>query len=240
MSDQLIIKQRGEVLDLTLNDPDRGNLVTEEISGALADALTSVGPDVKLVRLRGAGPDFCRGRLAPRIDRATATALDFRGRTTAGPLRLYGAFRECPAPVLGVIQGQALGVGCALAGLCDLAVASEDAVFAIPEMNRNIPPALVMSALADRVPYKALVHMVLLREPVTAAAALAAGIVGQAVPAADLDRAAAAIEESVLACHAPALQAVKEYMRSAPSMAPAARASLASTLIATVDSSQTR
>lgn len=240
MGESLIIERRGEVLDLTLDDPGRGNLVTEEMSAALADALASAGPDAKLVRLAGNGPDFCRGRQAPPIDRATATAMDFRGPTTAGPLRLYGAFRDCPAPVLGVIQGQALGVGCALAGLCDLTVASEDAVFAIPEMNRNIPPALVMSALADRVPYKALTHMVLLREPVTAAEALAAGIVGQVVAPENLDRAAAAIEESILSRAAPALRAVKEYMRSAPTMSPAARASLASTLIATVDSSQSR
>jgi enoyl-CoA hydratase/carnithine racemase len=240
MGDPLVVEHRGEVLDLTLNDPGRGNLVTEEISAALADALTSAGPDVKLVRLQGRGPDFCRGRQSPPIDRATATAMDFRATVTAGPLRLYSAFRECPAPVLGIIQGKALGVGCALAGLCDLTIASEDAVFAIPEMDRNIPPALVISALVDRVPYKTLSHLVLLRETVTAAEAMAAGIVGRVVTGEDLDGAAATIEESVLRCTAAALQGVKEYLRSAQSMAPAARASLASTLIATVESSQYR
>lgn len=236
----LSVRQRGEVLDLVLKDPERGNLVTEEVSAAMVAALTSVGPDVKLVRLGAEGPDFCRGRQSPPIDRATATAMAFRSTIAAGPLRLYAAFRECPAPILGVVQGKALGVGCALAGLCDITVASDDAIFAVPEMNHNIPPTLVISALADRVPYKTLCHLVLLREPITAAEAQAAGIVGRVVPRPEIDTACAAVEASVLECTTAALHGVKEFMRSASAMEPAARAALASSLIATVQASQNR
>ena len=240
MEPGLNVRRRGDVLDLILNDPERGNLVTEEIGAALADALADVGPEVKLVRLAAEGPDFCRGRQSPPIDRATATAMDFRSVIAAGPLRLYGAFRDCPAPILGVVQGKALGVGCALAGMCDLTVASDDATFAIPELNHNIPPTLVISALADRIPYKALSHLVLLREPITAAEAQSAGIVGQVVPRLELDATCAKAEASVLECTAAALHGVKEFMRSAAAMEPTARAALASSLIATVQASQNR
>jgi enoyl-CoA hydratase/carnithine racemase len=236
----LNVRRRGDVLDLVLDDPEHGNLVTEEMGAAMAAALGDVGPDVKLVRLTAEGPDFCRGRKSPSIDRATATAMDFRSVIAAGPLRLYGAFRDCPAPILGVVQGKALGVGCALAGMCDLTVASDDATFALPEMNHNIPPTLVISALADRVPYKALSHLVLLRAPITADEAKTAGLVGEVVPRADLDAAAAKTEASVLECTAAALQGVKEFMRSAASLDPGARTSLASSLIATVQASQGR
>lgn len=240
MEPRLNVTHRGAVLDLVLDDPERGNLVTEEIGAAMADALANVGPEVKLVRLEGEGPDFCRGRQSPPIDRATATAMDFRSAIAAGPLRLYAAFRECPAPILGVVRGKALGVGCALAGLCDITVASDDAIFAVPEMNHNIPPTLVISALADRIPYKTLSHLVLLREPITAAEAQTAGIVGRVVPRLEMDTACAAVEKSVLECTAAALRGVKEFMRSAPRMEPAARAALASSLIATVQASQHR
>lgn len=240
MGPGLAVTDRGEVIDLVLSDPERGNLITEETGAAMAGALAAVGPEVKLVRLEAEGPDFCRGRQSPPIDRATATAMDFRSAIAAGPLRLYAAFRECPAPILGVVRGKAFGVGCALAGLCDITLASEDATFAIPEMNHNIPPTLVISALADRVPYKTLIRLILLREPVTAAEAQAAGIVSQVVPPHDMDTACAAAEASVLECTAAALRGVKEFMRSAPALEPAARASLASTLIATVQASRNR
>ncbi|MGH3168726.1 MAG: enoyl-CoA hydratase/isomerase family protein, partial [Trebonia sp.] len=237
MEPGLNVRRRGDVLDLILCDPERGNLITEEIGAAMAGALAEAGPDVKLVRLSAEGPDFCRGRKSPPIDRTTATAMDFRSTIAAGPLRLYGAFRDCRAPVLGVVQGRALGVGCALAGMCDLTVASDDATFALPEMNHNIPPTLVISALADRIPYKTLCHLVLLRDPVTAAEALTAGLIGQVVPRPELDAASAKTEASVLECTAAALQGVKEFMRSAAVMEPTARAALASSLIATVQAS---
>jgi len=240
MATGLNVRRRGDVLDLILSDPEHGNLVTEEMGAAMAAALADVGPDVKLVRVTGEGPDFCRGRKSPPIDRASATALDFRSVIAAGPLRLYGAFRDCPAPILGVVRGKAFGVGCALAGMCDLTIASGDATFALPEMNHNIPPTLVISALADRIPYKTLCHLVLLREPISAADAKTAGLVGEVVPRADLDAAATKTEASVLECTAAALRAVKEFMRSAASLDPSARASLASTLIATVQSSHNR
>lgn len=238
MESGLSVARRGEVVDLVLNDPGRGNLITEEVSAAAASVLTAVGPEVKLVRLRGEGPDFCRGRQSPPIDRATATASAFRETIAAGPLRLYAAFRECPAPVLGIVQGKALGVGCALAALCDLTVASEDAVFAIPEMNHNIPPTLVISALADRIPYKVLSHLVLLRETISAREAQAAGIVGKVVSRPDLESASAVLETALLGRSAAALHGVKEFMRSAPAMEPASRAALASSLLGTVQSSQ--
>jgi enoyl-CoA hydratase/carnithine racemase len=240
MEPGLNVRRRGAVLDLVLSDPERGNLVTEEIGAAMAGALANVGPEVKLVRLAAEGPDFCRGRQSPPIDRATATAMDFRATIAAGPLRLYAAFRECPAPILGVVQGKALGVGCALAALCDITVASDDATFAVPEMNHNIPPTLVISALADRIPYKTLSHLVLLREPITAAEAQTAGIVGKVVPRREMDVVCAAVEASVLECTAAALRGVKEFMGSASAMEPAARATLASALIATVQASQHR
>jgi enoyl-CoA hydratase/carnithine racemase len=192
------------------------------------------------VRLRGAGADFCRGRQSPQIDRARATAIEFRQKIAHGPLRLYDAFRECPAPVLVQVQGQALGVGCALAALGDLTVAAEDAVFSVPEMQHGIPPTLVISALADRLPYKAVAHLVLTRERIGAERALACGIISQIAPAAGLQSAADAIEKAMLSCSAAALQGVKEYLQSAPALAPRARSSLASSIIATVQASQNR
>jgi hypothetical protein len=62
-----------------------------------------------------------------------------------------------------MVQGRAHGVGAALAGLCDIAIVTEDSSFAIPEMDRDIPPTLVTAALCDRIPLKTLAYLVLTR-----------------------------------------------------------------------------
>lgn len=240
MTTGLTITQRDAVLDILLDSPQTGNLITPAMGDALSDALRGVGPEVKLVRLTGAGADFCRGRQSPPIDRATATAMAFRRTIADGPLYLYDAFRTCRAPILALVRGQALGVGCALAALSDLTVVAQSAVFGVPELNHGIPPTLVISALADRLPMKAILHLVLTRRPLGAEEAQRAGIAGQIVPDDELNAAGDAIESSLAGASAMALQAVKEYALAAGTLDSRARDALAGTMIATVQSSQHR
>ena len=240
MSSSIVIERKDALLELVLNSPETGNVITEDMGQVLEQTLRDVGSEVKLVRLRANGEHFCRGRKSPPIDRATATALAFRQKIAEGPLCLYQAFRACHAPIIGVAQGEALGVGCALAALCDLTIASETAIFAVPEMDHGIPPTLVISALAGRVPYKAISHLVYSRQRISARQVAEIGIVGQIVP---LDSLAAASDELVdvmLKNTAAALQGVKEYLRHAARLEPEAQTSLASSIIATVLSSQNR
>ncbi len=74
------------------------------------------------------------------------TAIDIRKKVIEPVLDLYQALRDTAAPILAAVQGRAAGVGCALAGLADVAIAAEDAQFTIPEMSHDIPPTLVISA----------------------------------------------------------------------------------------------
>ena len=240
MSSSIVIERKDALLELVLNSPQTGNVITEDMGQVLEQTLRDVGSEVKLVRLRANGEHFCRGRKSSPIDRTTATALAFRLKIAEGPLCLYQAFRACHAPIIGVVQGEALGVGCALAALCDLTIANETAIFAVPEMDHGIPPTLVISALAGRVPYKAISHLVYSRQRISARQAAEIGIVGQIVP---LDSLAAASDELVdvmLKNTAAALQGVKEYLRHAARLEPEAQTSLASSIIATVLSSQNR
>jgi enoyl-CoA hydratase/carnithine racemase len=240
MSSSIVIERKDALLEVVLNSPETGNVITEDMGQVLEQALRDVGSEVKLVRLRANGEHFCRGRKSPPIDRATATALAFRQKIAEGPLCLYQAFRACHAPIIGVVQGEALGVGCALAALCDLTIASETAIFAVPELDHGIPPTLVISALAGRVPYKAISHLVYSRLRISARQAAEIGIVGQIVPQDSLGAASDALVDLMLKNTAAALQGVKEYLRHAARLEPDAQSSLASSIIATVLSSQNR
>jgi len=234
----ILFNKDGEVATITLNRPDVGNLMTNEMGATLASMLDSASGS-KLVVLRGAGKDFCLGRDLPLPDARTApTALAVRQGNTEPALRTYAAFRRNTVPVLGVVTGGAIGFGCALAAACDLTFAAEDARFQLPEMNHGIPPCLAMSALIDRVPRKAIMDMVYSTDPFDARRALAIGLVSRVVPAQDLQKEVDRFVAGVATRSTATLLAVKEYMRSAPSMEPQAAADFASNLLSNVVSSR--
>ena len=189
MAAHLIVDDAEPFLRITLDRPSRGNVVTPEMMLDLPGAIAAVGPGHKAVVIRGAGADFCLGREpGPVPGGRTDTAFSAHAAVMGPILAVYRAARQCPVPLIAAVQGRAHGFGCGLVGVCDIALAADDSQFALPEMDKGIPPTLVMSALAD-VNRKTLVDMVYSRVTVDAAAALAAGIVGRCVPAAGLDAA---------------------------------------------------
>jgi enoyl-CoA hydratase/carnithine racemase len=234
MSEQVHIRRDGAVLEIVLDRADRGNALTAEMGEAIIEALRAVDGEVKLVRLGAAGPDFCGGRDSPIPTLgAKPSAETVRRKVALPPLALYDAIKAVPAPVLSVVRGRAVGAGCALACVADLVVCADDAVFQIPEMERDIPPTLVMAALADRVPVKTLAQMVYSRAPLGAIEARAAGLVSHVVPAAQLDAAAGALVETMLGNSAVTLRAVKQFLALAPGMPAGSASAFAGHLAAT-------
>ena len=234
MSEHVHIRRDGAVLDILLDRADKGNALTAPMGAAIVAALRGIDDDVKLVRLGAAGPDFCTGRDSPIPTLgARPSAETVRQKVALPPLELYDAIKAVPVPVIAVVRGRAVGAGCALACVADLVVCADDAVFQISEMERDIPPTLVMAALVDRVPVKTLAHMVYGRAPLDAADARPAGLVSHVVPAARLDAAAAALADTMLGNSAVTLRAVKQFLAVAPGMPPASASAFAGHLAAT-------
>jgi enoyl-CoA hydratase len=236
----VLFETRADSLDVVLNRPAEGNLITNEMGLEIARVLRKLGPEIKLIRLRGNGTNFCKGRQAPQIDREKSTVLDLRHPVAEVPLALYAAVKEARAPTLAVVQGEALGVGCALAAVCDLTLAAEDAVFQVPELNHNIAPTLVMWALLNRASYKTVAHLVFTRERIGARRAEMLGLVTKMVAPADLTKEADALAQDLLSRSAASLQGIKEYLKFASRMDPGAATAYSSVLNAAVSSSQPR
>lgn len=228
------IERNGPLVDIELNRPENGNLIDAAMSEAIIDAVSTLDDDVKLVRIMSSGPNFCKGRQSPMPPKdAKPSAETLRRVVTAPPLALYDALKAVRVPVVSVVRGEALGVGCALAGVCDIAFASDDAVFQIHEMERDIPPTLVMSALIGRVPVKTVAHMVLSRVKLSATEALHAGLVSRVVPAVSLNAEADALADTLLGCSAVTLRAVKQFLHLAPEMTTSGASGFAAHLAAT-------
>ncbi len=110
--------------------------------------------------LRGAGKDFCVGRAGMGARPAVEPTAYARRKFSDVVFDAYGAMRNCPIPIVAVVQGGAHGFGCAIAAACDITIASDKASFSVPEMAHQIMPTMVMSSFVDRVPRKAMAYMV--------------------------------------------------------------------------------
>jgi enoyl-CoA hydratase len=235
-SNAFTIAREGAVATVTLAKPDSGNRLAIDEVRALGRAIRTLGEEsrIKAVAVRARGEAFCLGRLPPSGANPPKTALAIRAGVTQPILDLYADLRATPVPVVAVVQGDASGFGCALAGQCDLAMAADTARFSLPEMEHNLPPTLAISAVLGKVPPKRLLHLVYTRRAIDAAEALAMGLVSEIAPRAALDDAAARTLAALTDRSRAALCAVKEYMAVAPHADPLGASRLAANLLAAV------
>ena len=149
----------------------------------------------------------------------------------------YATFRRLPIPVVNVVQGRALGLGCALAALSDITIAASTSIFQVPEMGHRILPGMVMSALIDRVPRKALMYLVHSTATITAERALSFGLVSEVVPESELEAKVEATIAAILKAPAIATEGVKEYVSRAMDMDIQGAVDFARNLHATINAS---
>lgn len=216
MSNHIRVITKGEVTTIALDRPDEGNRLTN----AMAEALTAEvdkAQNSRVIVLRGTGGDFCLGRsMQPPPPGSGASPLDIM-REDAGPMiEMFDAFRRRRQPVVAVVAGGAWGIGAVFAAIADVTIASANSTFKLGELERGIPPCIAMAPLLDRMPMKALAHLVYSAEEIDAPAALAAGIISRIVSPDELDGATERLVARMLSFPAEAVEAVKQYLATAP------------------------
>lgn len=235
MSEPIVTEKDSDITTIILNRPEVGNRQTDATWARLSEMIDAAAKESRLIVFKGAGDDFCLGRESMGGPRPVLEAYAVRERSET-IFNLYGAFRSAKIPIVGVVQGRAVGLGCALAALCDITLASDRARFQLPEMAHHIMPTIAMSALVDRVPRKAATYLIYSTQEIDAHKALIFGLVSNVVPANELDAAVAGLVEHFKKTPLAALLAVKEYARSAFHMNTQAATDFARNLHATVNS----
>jgi enoyl-CoA hydratase/carnithine racemase len=235
MTEGINIERKGRIVHVTLDRPDKGNLFTREMKDFLAATANETGrnDDACAVVLRGNGEDFCHGREQKVAGGPPKTAMDAIDRVMNPILQVYEAFRNCPVPIISAVHGKALGFGCALVGGSDIAYASEDARFALPEMTHGTAPTLAMSAVAKVAP-KTIADLVLSVEEIDAQTALAAGLVSRVVPTSELDATVNRLLDRLSGFDPVDIKTVKRFLWTGLSLPPDIMADLASYTLASV------
>jgi enoyl-CoA hydratase/carnithine racemase len=189
-------RERGMAV-LTLNRPAQYNALSEEMLSALEAALNEIAadPTVRVVVLAGAGKAFCAGHDLKQMQ--AHPSLDYYRRLFADCSRLMMRIQTLPQPVIARVHGVATAAGCQLVGMCDLAIAADEARFAVSGINVGLFCATPSVALSRNVGRKAAFEMLVTGELIDAASAMQRGLINGCVPAgaldAEIERLAAAI-----------------------------------------------
>jgi len=217
LSDDIIDHCDGSILTITLNRPEHGNGLNDTLIGELGSLLQGAAARARMVLLKGAGDDFCVGRIAPRGASAPKLEALAARRARDAVFNCYGAFRESPVPIVAAVQGRALGFGCAIAACADITIAAGDASFQMPEFGDNIMPTIAMSALLGKVTAKQLMYVAYSTAVLSADRAERLGIVSE-VAHGGLEKAVEHICAQILKAPQAAVLAIKEFARVAPGM----------------------
>ena len=182
MAGLLSLERQEDVAVVTLQRPEKRNALSIDLRVELTDAFSALGDDedVGSVMLTGAGPAFCSGMDVTQFggDRA------HRERLVETSISCFRAIAGCHKPVVAAVNGPALAGGFAIALLCDLRLASEEATFGFPELPRGIPPSYAAARAA--LPAAVAAELTLTGRTLDAFTALKMGVVGAVHPTGEL------------------------------------------------------
>jgi methylglutaconyl-CoA hydratase len=187
----LQVQRDNGVEHLTLNRPEVRNAFNEGVITELtwwADAVSS-DRTVRAVVIAGAGPVFCAGADLEWMRRVAGFSYDQNVEDAHDFARLFLTLDRLPMPVVGRIQGAALGGGAGLAAICDIVVAAADAQFGFTEVKLGLIPAVIAPFVIAKIGRSAARELFLTGIRFDATRAKALGLVHAVVPAADLDAA---------------------------------------------------
>jgi len=157
VSELLEIARTGRVLRISLNRPQKRNALSAELCHLLVSAIEAGAKDpaVGAILLTANGPSFCAGMDLDEIGDSSSDRLDQAHE------QLFTVGSRLAKPLIGVVEGPALGGGTGLVANCHIVIASEKATFGLTEIRLGIWPFLVFRPVAAAVGERRALEMAL-------------------------------------------------------------------------------
>ncbi len=227
------VERRGIAAYVTLARPEVHNAFNERLItelGAIFELLD--GDDtLRAVVLQGEGRNFCAGADLNWMGASLQYSHDENIADALSMSDMFRAIDTCRHPVIGRIQGFALGGGSGLAAVCDIVIVAEDAKFGFTEARLGIAPAVISPFVVKKIGESHARALFVTAERFDAAHALAIGLVHKVVPADQLDAAVEAVLRDIGQSGPMGVRAAKLMARTVTQLEPdEARETTASTI----------
>jgi len=209
----VLIRRDGGVATLSINNPARLNcLGTPEIT-AFTEAVTALAddPDLRVLVVTGEG------------DRAFMGGANLHELAALNPPkardflilihRMCKVLRDLPVPVIARVNGFCLGAGLEVMAACDMHIASDNAVFGMPEVKIGVPSVVEAALLPQLIGWGRTKLLLYTGDNIDARTALEWGLVEKVVPAAELDAALAVWVNAIVESGPKAIRLQKELIR---------------------------
>jgi methylglutaconyl-CoA hydratase len=186
MANEILHERRGAAFWITINRPERRNAINAAVIDGIVEGYRAAHEDanVRVIVVTGAGDKaFCAGA---DLQPGRSFAFD-PARPNAPYADLLRTAQNATKPAIARVNGACMAGGIGLLCMTDMAVAADTAGFGLPEVKVGVFPMQVLSLLQTLVPRRIVNEWCMTGEPFDAAAALGAGLLNYAVPAAELD-----------------------------------------------------
>ncbi len=140
----LLVELSDGVLNISLNRPEVHNAFNDELIVEAVDLFSNIDANAaRAIVLKGSGKSFCAGADLNWMSRMVSYTRDENVRDSSLLAKMFGLINDCPLPIVGRVQGAAIGGGVGLAAVCDVAIAMSDAKFGLSEVKLGILPAVI-------------------------------------------------------------------------------------------------
>ena len=211
---------RGKVAWIIFNRPEVrnafNNVMISEISALFGDINSR--KDIRVVVLTGAGKAFCAGADLKWMGDVLNYSYEENLEDSNNLAEMFFRINNCPFPTIARVDGPAIGGGCGLAAVCDIVIASNNALFSLSEVKLGLVPACISPYVIRRIGDKNAREYFLTGERLGIEKALAAGLVNEAVSEHELDAAVERRIKQLLSSGPQALAWCKQLLKNVPSM----------------------
>ena len=217
MSESLAIERQGPIGLVTMNRPERHNAFDDALIRSLTETLRSMEAEdgIRVVVLSGAGRSFSAGADLNWMRRMAGFSKDENQRDAMGLGALMRTLAHLRKPTIARVQGAAYGGGVGLVACCDIAVAAQEATFALSEAKLGLIPAVISPYVIAAIGERAARRYFVTAERFDAAEAWRLGLVHElAATEGDLDEKVGLVVDALLACGPVAQREAKELIRA--------------------------
>jgi methylglutaconyl-CoA hydratase len=211
---QVQLDTRG-VLTVSLNRPQVRNAFNEEMINELGRVFTQevLRPEVRIVVLKGEGGIFCAGGDLNWMKKSVERTREENLGDTRKLTLMFKAMNECPKPLVGQVQGAAIGGGVGLVSVCDLVIADSHAEFSLSEVRLGIVPSCIGPFVVSKIGASNARALFVSAQRFNASRALQIGLIHQEVENSDeLPKALEQVLSGMLQCGPQAIQVAKKLV----------------------------